>query len=173
MMGNAMDKRLMAMMNDSEQELVRDVYDGELRSLDEDDLLDLHTRVRRARNKYSKLYRRQAAAKVTSDQSRGTASAANQRTARKAEVFEDALAKVSNQLARVARAQADELKKERLDAARAAKSPSSPSRPRTRAKSPKKLPAANKKQRTGASKRTSAQARAATRQTQAKRASRG
>lgn len=166
-----MDKRLTAMMNDAEQELVRDVYDGDLRTLDEDALLDLHTRVRRARTKYSKLYRRQAAAKVASDKSRGKASAANQRTARKAEIFEDALAKVSNQLARVARAQAAELKQERLAAARAAKGTSSPSASKT--EPTKKLAAANTKRRTGASKRSSAQARAATRQHQAKRASRG
>ena len=152
-----MNKKLLAMMNDVEQELLRDIYDGDLAALDEDALVDLHGRVRRARNKYSKLYRRRSADRVTADRSRAKASTVNQRTARKAEIFEDALAKVSRQLARAARTSAEQLKQERLAAARG----------------DKKAPASSKtkkKRRTGASKRASAQARAATRQKQAKRA---
>ena len=115
-----MNKQLLAMMNALEHELLRDVYDGDLGSLDEDDLIELHDRVRRARNKYSKLYRRQAGAQVATDASRAKASAKNQRTRDKAEIFEDALARVSRRLAALARESAAELRTERLAAARRA-----------------------------------------------------
>ena len=163
-----MNKKLLAMMNDVEQELLRDIYDGDLATLDEDALVDLHGRVRRARNKYSKLYRRRSADRVTADRSRAKASTVNQRTARKAEIFEDALAKVSRQLARAARTSAEQLKQERLAAARGDKK--APASSKTKKKATGALPGAKKKRRTGASKRASAQARAATRQKQAKRA---
>ncbi len=164
-----MDKQLKAMMNESEQQLLREVLDGDLSRLDEDELVDLHTRVRRARTKYSKLYRRRAAARVAKDKSRGKASAANARTARKAEVFEDALATVSRQLARAAKASAEQLKAERLAAARGQAKPAQKAGKKARSAS-KALPAAKRKRRTGATKRASAQARAATRRSQAKRA---
>ena len=38
-------------------DLVRETEPARMAKLDEDDLLDLHTRVRRARSKYVKLYR--------------------------------------------------------------------------------------------------------------------
>lgn len=163
-----MNKKLLAMMNPAEQALVREVYDGDLAALDEDALIDLHTRVRRARNKYSKLYRRRSAAKVKADKGRAKASAANSRTARKAEVFEDALAKVSRRLARVARDESEALKQERLAAARGVKG-SGPAKGAPKGKGTKGA-AAQRKRRTGASKRSSAQARAATRRGEAKRA---
>jgi hypothetical protein len=167
-LGESMNKQVLAMMNDVEQHLLRDIHDGDLGALDEDALVDLHARVRRARNKYSKLYRRRSAAKVQADKSRAKASAANQRTARKAETFEDALAKVSRQLARAAAARAEELKQERLAAARGAKKPKADGRS-NHAESTA-LASEKRKRRTGASKRRSAQARAATRRKQAKRA---
>ena len=141
-----MKKQLLAMMNDVEQELLRDIFDGDLADLPEDDLVDLHNRVRRARNKYSKLYRRRSAAKVQADKGRAKASAANRRTARKAEIFEDALAKVSRQLARAARASAEDLKAARLAAARGARSrtpagtPSAPSPGRSPRRSARPAP---------------------------------
>ena len=117
-----MKKQLLAMMNDAEQELLRDIFDGDLADLPEDDLVDLHNHVRRARNKYSKLYRRRSAAKVQADKGRAKASAANRRTARKAEIFEDALAKVSaNSPGRPG--QREDLKAARLAAAHGAKKP--------------------------------------------------
>ena len=91
--------------------------------LDEDALLDLHGRVRRARTKYVKLYRRQASARVGDTGGRGAARPMNRRNADKAEVFEIALARVSKQVDVVARRAAAQLKSERLAAARAAKSP--------------------------------------------------
>ena len=118
-----MDAQLRSMLNETEQALLRAVQPRELKRLDEDALTELHDRIRRARNKYSKLYRRRASARVTSDRSRSRASAANAKAARKAEGFEDALAKVSERLAEVAAAAAEELKAERLAAARRTPSP--------------------------------------------------
>ena len=47
------NKATWAMLNDAEKALLRQVEDPSLAELDEDDLLALHTRVRRARNKYA------------------------------------------------------------------------------------------------------------------------
>jgi hypothetical protein len=119
------NQKLLAMMNDTEQALVRETTKEQLAKLDEDALIALHTRVRRARDKYSKNYRRQAAGQVVADSARGGASAKNQRTRAKAEVFEQVLADVSRQLAVVARRSAAELRTERLAAARASSGRSS------------------------------------------------
>jgi hypothetical protein len=118
-----MNQKLLAMLNEAEQELVREAEPDRLAGLDEDELLDLHTRVRRARTKYTKLYRRRAGARVSADASRGRASAANARTRQKAEIFEDVLATVSRRLAVVAKQSAAELKAERLAAARGGAAP--------------------------------------------------
>ena len=58
---------------------------------------------------------------MTADASRGRASATNTKTAAKAEIFEDILARVSRRLATVAGATAKELRDERLEVARAVK----------------------------------------------------
>lgn len=170
-----MDKATLAMMNGEERALLRRVEPKVLKALDEDDLLDVHARVRRARNKYSKLYRRRARAQVKADRSRGQASKAHTRTALKAEVFEDALAVVSRQLADVARDTAEQLRAERLEAARVAKAgknaPKATRAKSTRAKAATGASKAKKKQRTPITKKSSASARAATRRAQAKRGS--
>ena len=72
-----MDAQLRSMLNETEQALLRAVQPRELKRLDEDALTALHDRIRRARNKYSKLYRRRASDRVASDRSRSRASAAN------------------------------------------------------------------------------------------------
>ena len=100
-----MDAQLRSMLNETEQALLRAAEPRELNRLDEDELAALHDRIRRARNKYSKLYRRRASERVTTDRSRGRASSANAKAARKAEGFEDALARVSHKLARGRRTQ--------------------------------------------------------------------
>ncbi len=112
-------KKLQSMLNETEQALVRQVEPKRLAKLDEDDLIDLHSRVRRARNKYTKLYRQRAANQVSSKGRRGGASAAHTKTRAKAEVFEEVLATVSSQLAAVAHESAEALKAERLAAAKA------------------------------------------------------
>jgi hypothetical protein len=157
-----------SMLNESEQALLREIEPRTLRKLDEDELVAVHQRVRRARNKYAKNYRRGAAAQVAKDGGRGKVSARYSRTARKAEAFEDALARVSARLAKVAQESADRLKAERLAAARRQKGA-----PAKRASRPSSITsdATEKKQRrTPAGKRASAQARASNKRHQAKNA---
>lgn len=169
-----MNNAVWAMLNESEKALLRDAEPAALAKLDEDGLLALHDRVRRVRNKYSKLYRRRAAGQVGTDAARGRAHATHARTATKAEAFEDALARVSRHLAKAAKASADALKAERLAAARQGKG--APKRPASRAKGAASAkgspPAAKVKRRTPASERASASARAATRRAEAARARR-
>ena len=170
-----MDQATRRMLNDAEQQLLRECTPAKLRKLDEDALVELHTRVRRARNKYSKLYRRRAGERVRKDRGRAKASAVNQRTLVKAEVFEDALAEVSAQLAKVAAQSARALRDERLATAGAAKSSrSKASVPAARAskKAGKTKAKAPAKRKTPIGKRASASSRAATRRHQAKRAAR-
>lgn len=107
-----MPRDLRPMLNESEQALLRETE--RLDALDEDALAELHDRIRRARNKYTKLYRRRASAQVSSDAARARAHAAHAKAAAKAELFEDALARVSRQLAAEAKAAAAALKRERL-----------------------------------------------------------
>ena len=114
-----MDKRLLARLTDAERLLVAETGKDELAALDEDGLVELHTRVRRARSKYVGQYRRGAAARVPSAGGRGKGFAQNQLARDKAEAFEIALAQVSATLAKSARASAAELKAERLAAAAA------------------------------------------------------
>jgi hypothetical protein len=163
------NKTVFAMLTETEKRLLLAAEPAALRGLDEDDLAALHDRVRRARNKYSTLYRRRAAQRVAKDATRGRAHAVNVRTARKAELFEDALARVSRQLARAAAAAAKQLKTERLQAAkRGGSQPSQPRKSASRAV-PKAAGSAHKQRRTPVRKRASAQARAATRRKEAAR----
>jgi hypothetical protein len=104
-----------------EQTLLVATEPARLKDLSEDELDELLTLVRRARTKYTKLYRRQSAELVAASSSRRGTATSNQRTKRKAEIFEDALARVARALSAAAKATANELKRERLDAARAAK----------------------------------------------------
>lgn len=116
-----MDPSTRAMLNDAEQALLRETKPRNLRRLDEDGLLELHRRVRRARTKYVKLHRRRGAAQVEKDRSRTRAAGAVGKTAVKAEAFEEALGVVSARLAEEAAASAEALKRERLAAAASAK----------------------------------------------------
>ena len=93
---------------------------------DPDLLGDLGHRLRKAKDKYTSLYRRQAAARVQVDKSRGEAADSNLRTEAKADVFAAALDEVetaidqAHRLDERAEAQAnEELAAERIAAARA------------------------------------------------------
>ena len=97
-----------------------------MEKLDEDDLLELHTRVRRARSKYVKLYRQTGASRVGLKGSPRSRPPGNVANAAKAEVFELALARVSARVDVVARAAAEELKAERLAAAAASRGSTGP-----------------------------------------------
>jgi hypothetical protein len=116
-----MNQSTRKMLNSSERQLLRETEPAKLRKRDEDELVELHRRVRRARTKYAKLYRRRASAQVKAHGTRALASKANKRSSVKAEAFEDALSRVSRRLAKVAGDQAAELRDQRLAAARAAK----------------------------------------------------
>jgi hypothetical protein len=105
-------------LSEAELAIARSAEPKALTDLDEDALLELHDRVRRARNKYLGQYRRQAAATVREAGGRGKAHAQNQRARDKVEVFETSLARVSNALAKAARRSAAQLRSERLAAAR-------------------------------------------------------
>jgi hypothetical protein len=107
-------------------DLLRETEPARLAELEEDALLELHARVRRARNKYVGLYRRQGAARVVAKGARGKARPANRTNAERAEVFELALARVSKRIDVVARAAAADLKAERLAAAAAVKAGTGP-----------------------------------------------
>jgi hypothetical protein len=112
-------KALINSMTDKEKALERETERARLEGLGEDELLDLHARIRRARDKYVKLYRREAANRVAEYGGRGVARPKNRRNAQKAEVFEEALARVSRHLAAAARRSAAALKAERLQAVQA------------------------------------------------------
>jgi hypothetical protein len=116
-----MDASLLAVLNEAERLLVAETEPTALAQLDEDAVVALHTRVRRARSKYVGQYRRGAAARVGAVGSRGQARPKNTRAALKAEAFEQALARVSRRLGALAAQSAAALKAERLEAARAAK----------------------------------------------------
>ena len=114
-----MNQAVLRTLTEPELALVRESEPSALRDLSEDDLLDLHTRVRRARSKHVKVYRRGAAASVGQAGSRGSASARNRVARDKAELFESLLARVSRQVAVAARRSSDDLRQERLAEARA------------------------------------------------------
>jgi hypothetical protein len=116
--GSAMNKAVLHSMTEAEHLLVAETERDAMVALGEDELLDLHTRIRRARTKYVKNYRRSAGAAVTARGGRGLSYTKNQRDRAKAEIFELALARVSRRVAVVAKQAATDLKAERLAAAR-------------------------------------------------------
>lgn len=128
-----MDNRVWSMVNDTEQELLRAVEPKHLQTLDEDGLAALHDRIRRARTKYTKLYRQGAARQVATDAARAKASAKHRNAAIKAEAFEEALAVVSRELAKAAKAAAAALKAERIALARGEKAEAAAQRSAARA----------------------------------------
>ncbi|MCU7726875.1 hypothetical protein ODJ79_24380 [Actinoplanes sp. KI2] len=105
---------LLGTLAEAELAVVREVQPDRLIGLDEDELIALHARVRRHRDKYVKQYRRQAAASIEPAGGRGKAHARNSRARAKAELFENILAGVSRLLAVAAQASADALHAERL-----------------------------------------------------------
>jgi len=117
-----MNRTITNSLTEAELALVRETERDRLAGLDEDALADLHDRIRRARTKHVGIYRRTGAATVEVKGGRGVAKERNARNAAKAEVFEDALARVSRALAAAARASATALRAERVAAARSERS---------------------------------------------------
>lgn len=112
---------LLNSLTDAERLLVGETERDALKGLDEDELLDLHQRIRRTRTKYAKLYRRGASAKVQDAGGRGMAYPTNQRNRDKAELFESVLARVSREVAVAANRASRELRRERIEASRSAR----------------------------------------------------
>jgi hypothetical protein len=138
-----MNKGIVNSLPVAEYRLVMETEREALAGLDEDQLVALHERVRRARTKYTKNYRREAAAKVPAKGGRGKARPTNTLNRQRAEVFEEALARVSTRLAAAARASAAELRAERIAAARgeaAGPARTTATVPAKGARAPKKAP---------------------------------
>jgi len=114
-------RALISSLPTKDQDLLREVEPERMDPLDEDELLGLHKRIRRARNKHVKNYRRQAADAVAEHGGRGIAFPKNTRARDRAEAYEDALARGSARLEVLARQASEALKAERLAAARAGK----------------------------------------------------
>lgn len=136
-----MNLTIVKTLTKGEQSLVMDTRPKKLDGLSEDELLELHNRVRRARNKYKKNYRQGAAKQVKADRSRGAASKKSGGDAQRRELFEDALARVSNRLAKAARKTADDLKAKRLAAAKKDKAAKAKAKERAAAKKKASKPA--------------------------------
>ncbi|MEU4191652.1 hypothetical protein AB0E69_07135 [Kribbella sp. NPDC026611] len=119
-------------MTDVERLLVAETERDALKQLNEDELLELHQRVRRMRTKYVKNYRRGAGAAVAEVGGRGLSYARNQRNRDKAELFESVLARVSRAVAAAAKSATLELRAERIAAARSARSTAAEAAPKTR-----------------------------------------
>jgi hypothetical protein len=113
-----MDRAVLNSMTVAEQRLVAGTSRDALAGLDEEELLELHSRVRRARSKYVSKYRRNASGAVVKRGGRGFSYPKNQRDRDKAEVLEAALAAVSKEVGQHAARAAAELKASRLAAAR-------------------------------------------------------
>lgn len=116
-----MNRAMINSLTEAERLFIAETERAALHQLSEDELIALHARARQMRNKYVGLYRRQASSKVGVKGGRGAARPASNRNRDRAEVFEDALSRVSTRLAAVARAAAAELRAERIQAAREAK----------------------------------------------------
>lgn len=108
-------------LKEKERDLIRELEPDRLAALDEDGLLSLHKRIRRARTKHTTNYRRGAAERVVEAGGRGAAAAGSDKARARAYVFEEALSVISAELARVAHDEAEALKDERLARARAGK----------------------------------------------------
>lgn len=111
-----------------------------------DEVGAIYDRVRKGRDKYRGLHRRQASSQVGKDHARGTGANKNIGSASKYEIYEEALGRVSKREAELAKQNAGDLKKERLIAAAAtaeAAKAAPPVPPRARAKKApaKKAPA--------------------------------
>src|SRR5688572_14542867 len=105
-------------LKDKELDLVRKLEPERLAGLDEEGLLRLHKRVRKARNKLVDKYRRKAAERVVESGGRGKAAPSSNKARLRASVFEEALSVISTELARVAHEEAEALKDERIARAR-------------------------------------------------------
>ena len=85
-------------LTQQENLLIGESHPEALDRMDEKQLKDLQSRLRTAREKNFSLLRRQGAARVEAEGSRGAAQPANERRGEKVEVFDEALARVAQRL---------------------------------------------------------------------------
>jgi hypothetical protein len=116
-----MDESLRAVLTEAERLMVDETDRDALDMLDEDEAIELETRIRRARNKYVGQYRRSASAAVAEHGGRGKARPENTRALAKAEAFERSLSSVSHRVSMLANKSASKLRAQRLATAKAAK----------------------------------------------------
>lgn len=81
-----------------ETSLIDETRTAALAHLDEEALKDLQRRLRKARDKHFSLLRRQGAARVEAEGSRGAAAPAGERSGEKVEIFDEALTRVGQRL---------------------------------------------------------------------------
>ena len=121
-----MNATLLSALTPAERHLVSRTDPQNLTMLNEDEALDLHDLLRRARNKAVGQYRRGGASRVQAKGGRGKAKQTNGNAALKSEAFEEALARVSRRVATLAKQSAAALKTERLAAAQAVRTGQNP-----------------------------------------------
>lgn len=85
-----------------ESKLIGESHPEALTRMDEKSLKDLQNRLRQAREKNFGLLRRQGAARVEAEAARGAAQPANEKRGEKVEIFDEALARVSERLSVIA-----------------------------------------------------------------------
>lgn len=81
-------------LTEQENSLIDETAPHALAGMDSESLQDLQSRLRKARDKHFSLLRRQGAARVQVEGSRGAAQPANERSAEKVEIFDEALTRV-------------------------------------------------------------------------------
>jgi hypothetical protein len=87
-----------ANMTPQENSLIDETQPRALEGMDEKALKELQSRLRQARDKNFSLLRRQGAARVEAEASRGAAQPANERRGEKVDVLDEALARVNQRL---------------------------------------------------------------------------
>jgi DNA-binding MarR family transcriptional regulator len=87
-----------------ESSLIAEAHPDALTRMDAKSLKDLQSRLRQAREKNFSLLRRQGAARVEAEGARGATQPANEKRSEKVEVFDEALARVSERLDAVSEA---------------------------------------------------------------------
>ncbi len=85
-------------LTQDENALIDETHPDVLARLDEKSLKELQSRLRQAREKNFSLLRRQGAARVAAEHSRGAAEPANDKRSEKVDIFDQALARVQQRL---------------------------------------------------------------------------
>lgn len=85
-------------LTQQESSLIGESHPEALTRMDEKSLKELQSRLRQAREKNFSLLRRQGAARVEAEGARGSAQPANEKRGEKVEIFDAALARVSERL---------------------------------------------------------------------------